>query len=553
MLCLSEKQKWFCAALVFAVGIAMLFRFAWLPGPYRSIGDNGDGVLTIATLEHWKHYFDGSVSDFTSLAWFWPTKNTLGYTDTYFLMALPYAAARELGADEFASYDITVGTLAAIGFWTFLALLKRLSVGTLVSAVFAYVFAFGSLVIFKLGHHGQTYALMLIPALALMLSQALREVRSKSRCVLWAALSGLWFGLLAFTAPESAWFLSFEGLLIGLITLGLSHHYGLLKWKVIFQQSLPITVGGFIGLIMGLTPAVLVYAQTFTERQRTWSEAFQFMPGPTDVLNVSPENLLWYHALSAVGIAREPSTDTDEIALGFTPGFLLAAIVAFIILIRRRRKCELTILDFLALSCLAASAVSWLITFKITYNVSGWHLVHLLVPGANGIRTPFRIQLISLFFMGAASSYVFSSELRQLVIDRKLAKAATLCALLVVCALEQTTSGPPSRDTGEMRRWLDTLQRPDFPCDVFYLLPQKGNNRAWNVRQSDAMLLSQRLGMPTVNGNSSWYPAGWDLSKPDKSGYRQNLQEWISAHGSGYSFCGVDPQSGVWQLGLFVD
>ncbi len=110
---------WTLAAALYVVGMALMFRASWLPGPSRSIGDNGDGTILIATLEHWFRVFTGQAAHWLSPGWFWPAKGTLGLTDSYFLIALPYAVARALNVNPFDSYTAAVATLATMvsGAW----------------------------------------------------------------------------------------------------------------------------------------------------------------------------------------------------------------------------------------------------------------------------------------------------------------------------------------------------------------------------------------------------------------------------------------------------
>ena len=69
-------------------------------------------------------------------------------------------------------------------------------------------------------------------------------------------------------------------------------------------------------------------------------------------------------------------------------------------------------------------------------------------------------------------------------------------------------------------------------------------------RPSDAMLLSQWLGMPTIAGNSSWYPAGYDFVRTDQPDYPGKALAWIAGHGLRDHVCGVDPRTRQWQPGV---
>jgi hypothetical protein len=63
------------------------------------------------------------------------------------------------------------------------------------------------------------------------------------------------------------------------------------------------------------------------------------------------------------------------------------------------------------------------------------------------------------------------------------------------------------------------------------------------------MLLSQWLDLPTLNGSSSWMPAGWDLMHPEAPDYSAKVAKWIDMNGLKGRVCGVDPRSGQWFAG----
>ena len=63
-------------------------------------------------------------------------------------------------------------------------------------------------------------------------------------------------------------------------------------------------------------------------------------------------------------------------------------------------------------------------------------------------------------------------------------------------------------------------------------------------------MLSERIGMPTVNGNSSFYPEGWNMPFTDKPDYAGKALAWIDAHGVRDRVCGADPRRGLWVEGV---
>lgn len=174
-----------------------------------------------------------------------------------------------------------------------------------------------------------------------------------------------------------------------------------------------------------------------------------------------------------------------------------------------------------------------------------WRLVFDWVPGGNVVRTPFRIELAAQFFLCLGLGLALGQGFRR-------GSGPMRAGLMVVVALllgEQVGDTPSERENAPVAAWLDTARRPAFACDAFYLLPGDGTE-PWHQHQAEAMLLSQKLGLPTVNGNSSFYPEGWDMSHTERPDYPAQVLAWIDMHGVRERVCGADPRRGIWVAGV---
>ncbi|MBV9748726.1 MAG: hypothetical protein JO157_07920 [Acetobacteraceae bacterium] len=537
---------------LYAAGMALMFRFAWLPGPSASIGDTADGMILTATLEHWFRVFTGRAADWLSPGWFWPATGTLGLTDTYFLIALPYGVVRALGFGPFGSYTASVAVLATTGFWGLVGLTRRCGVPAAIAGAMAFVFAFGALPTFKL-HHGQTYTVMLAPILGLLLHSAWRS-RKGAATAAWAGAAGVMYGLMTLTAPQTAWFLGFSAGLAGIALLLLTVPFGVLpvsrKREELLQKTVTIAAGGALGLAVGFVPVLLVYSSALAGRRRFWADVLSFSPRFTDLLNVQPGNLLWEGPLRLAGITDIPGRSVSEMALGFTPVLALSALVALLLLGRARRLAGPHPWDLPARAFLAAAFMGWLIT--VNYGaVAPWRLVFDYVPGASGIRTPFRIQLASFFFLCFGLAHAAARAMAVAAARSSPGLAAAIGAVLALCVVEQAGPTTTVRNTRELARWLVASHRPSFPCEAFYVLPlSKPSYLQWFEQESDAMMLSQWIGMPTLNGNSSWMPRGYEMVHIDWPNYAANKLAWIDAHDLRDRVCGVEPRAGRWEPGV---
>src|SRR5512143_594050 len=87
-------------------------------------GDRGDTRLMVFTLEHWWNVLQGREA-FFALNMFYPDPHALSYADGLFLFAPPYCLLRLLGANPFASYQLFLVSMTALGFLGWVWLLRR--------------------------------------------------------------------------------------------------------------------------------------------------------------------------------------------------------------------------------------------------------------------------------------------------------------------------------------------------------------------------------------------------------------------------------------------
>jgi hypothetical protein len=94
---------------------------------------------------------------------------------------------------------------------------------------------------------------------------------------------------------------------------------------------------------------------------------------------------------------------------------------------------------------------------------------------------------------------------------------------------------------------LGSVPQPPADCRAFYIMPKAGAIGApWWLIQSDAMLIAVHFGIPTLNGNASVYPAGWQLKDPSAPDYLQALRDWSARNGLNAGLCGLQSRTGPW-------
>src|SRR5207344_1847949 len=71
-------------------------------------GDDGDSLLNLHVLEHWRQWLFRGHGAWLSLSNLFPLTNTLGYTDSLFLFGVLFGVIRALSIDLLTAYQCTL-------------------------------------------------------------------------------------------------------------------------------------------------------------------------------------------------------------------------------------------------------------------------------------------------------------------------------------------------------------------------------------------------------------------------------------------------------------
>jgi hypothetical protein len=100
----------------------------------------------------------------------------------------------------------------------------------------------------------------------------------------------------------------------------------------------------------------------------------------------------------------------------------------------------------------------------------------------------------------------------------------------------------PNREVFSYSRPVETYGRMveapidiDPACRSFFIKGASGKYTSrsphmWTLYAIDAMFISLRYGLPTLNGYSAWYPEGWNLLNPQETEYTNDVRQWIERH-----------------------
>jgi hypothetical protein len=291
----------------------------------------------------------------------------------------------------------------------------------------------------------------------------------------------------------------------------------------------------FIGFALGAIVVVWIYLPAISALKSMTTYVYLMSPATfRDIVNVSDTNLLWGWLLrwsNAIPLDRLRHT---ELHLAVTPLLVATTVVGGYFLVREGRRTEQ---NGVAAAICVAIAFAFAMVYALTITVHGvwspFFLVQQVVPGAFAIRVGFRSQVLSGLFITLAAAIVAEAYLRQggskiLNCGRLHVAARSLVVLIgcIVLAFEQVNTKSVSYlDLVQEKALLAAVPPPPSECRVFAYYNDV--SRSLQALHVDAMRISQRFGLPTVNGYSGGVPSGWDFGNVWESNYLDKVRKWL--------------------------
>jgi hypothetical protein len=515
-----------------ALGASVFFSAQWSSGFDRVMGNTGDARLAVYLNEEWYLALKGA-QPWRDPPFFYPTKGVLGYTDTFFLWQVVYAPLRALGADPFLATQLTIVALSVLCFVCLFALLRIVFSPSLpVALVGALIGTFGSGLAQHVGSL-QLFGIWFAPGIALV---GLASWRWRDRRRVLSMLLGAAFGLLSalflFSTYYVAWFCFLSAGLVGLFYVVVSPRSGVAGLVAACRSAWRSFASALAGFAIGLVPFFLVYVPVADQLGvRAYSGAVSNGPSVARFFDVGAGNILWGHWVRH--LLWFPSVTSGGPNFAITPLLLLTVVagggVAAWSVVTHRALLTTTLRASLAACC--AAVVLVLLPIK-TSSGSAWSAIWHL-PGADAIRAIDRVEVATNMVMALALVGLVSEASRQWNRAR-VSSSVRIVGVVLLCAiaLEQanTMSGSMMRRSAQNAE-LTSVPQALPSCRSFFVTDSRPNHLRFYEYQTEAMLISQRIGLPTVNGYSGDTPRHWELLFPHLPGYRVFVQQWVRGHG----------------------
>lgn len=467
-------------------------------------GDLADGRFNLYVLEHVYLWSAGQAASLWSPDFFYPFRNVLAFSDNHLGSAPVYILFRLAGLGPehaFAGWHL-VGCAAT--FAACLVALRMLGFGVLASGVAAFVFAFSIPVLEQVYHAQLTYRFATPLAFAHFWRAFERnepgQYAKAGFWTVWQFYCSIYLGmflllLLAATA------------IARLVLAGSVARRLFIRsfWRMPRRDVVRLAA---LFAILGLALAALLLPYVLTARLygfgRNYAEIDTMLPRLSSYLLADDQP---YAAWLSGWIENIPMRHEHQLFVGFVP---LALVVAGTFAIVRQGSGR---------PVARVSLLALLILFLLTLNVGGWSLYALVghLPGFNAVRAVARIILVMLLpisIVAATGVEALGSLFRMRSALTRAAFGAALAALLVPeLALQPAAFSPIAEMRARLDNLLAHLPQP-LPADaILSVAAVPGADHGAGI-ELDAMLLAQRLGIPTINGYSGNMPPGASLSTP---------------------------------------
>lgn len=526
------------ALAAWLVAAAIAFRSSLLTSFDLVFGNGGDGRLIAYLHEHLFAALQGR-AELLSPAFYFPQRNVLGYTDAFLLDALHFAALRGLGFDPFLASQILAMTLSLCCFMATLVIGRRyLRLGPALAICAAALVTFPNNLMFKTAEaHPNFFALYYVPCLVLLALWAIEDFPRPPRwSLLRAGGFGLGYGLLFATSFYVAWLFALT-LLFGLGTIAVLRGREAIALLRRHPGSCAALIGAAIaGFAIGAIPVLAIYLPALHQQAgRSFRDYVSFAPFPKDLINLGVHNMAWGWLVDRlIGDAQH------ERALAVTP-LMTAALVILLLRLRSTAPARPMHWQLLFASvCVAVWGLSWLATLRVGTFSAFWLPYHLL-PGAVAIRAGDRIQLVVNLWVVAGLMVLLQYWLDTASPGRGIRRKLAAAVIVALCLIEQINLQPAGLARRVELAQLAAVPAAPQQCRAF--LVDAGT--PFDGKQLDAMWISAKLELPTLNGDSGWAPPGWRLNDPTIA-YDEAVRLWITTTNLNVPLCRYDRGTRQW-------
>jgi hypothetical protein len=538
---------------LYIAGFFVFFRWQIFSDFDLVFGDRGDARFVVFIDEHVYRWLHGAAALLSPPFFFNQTK-TLGYSDAFLLDQLIYAPLRHFGAEPLLAVSLVAVVLSPIAFLFVYLFLRRLDVSVPLASLGALIFTFANNLYLKSGHL-QHFAVYYIPVIVYCGVAAVTDVhRQPIRAYLLGAFAAGLYGLLFSTGYYMAWFFGLGLLIFTPIAVYIAWPQVQAWWRVRPTHVLGLGLVVSVSFVAALSIFAVIYGPVLaTGAARGFGDYLIYAPTPIDLVNVGKQNLIWSGLIRWLHLIRDSRLDNGEVSIALTPVVQILVASSAVLAFRPGfwpASDVARISRAVVIAGASVCALFYLLTVK-THNLSLFHILHAVVPGAKAIRVGYRGMVVANLFAVTAIGLTFDRVARLALQEPgrslRLGRLGAVTAALALAAIEQVNlSQRAILSRNFERHHLAAVANHPRECRSFYAAPQA--DRAPFEVQIDAILIAQAQQLPTINGYSGLFAPGWDFYDTNAADYERRAVRWAAKRGVGEKLCRINVEGGTWTL-----
>lgn len=520
------------------------------------LGDaNGyDHTIQTSILEHWLNFFSGK-STWSEIGYFYPYERTIAQTDGYFLTGVIYLPFRYLGLDPYVSTELVGITLKVIGFLGALIMSRKvfkfnLNYSLIIAALFSLNNALTSH-----GYRIQLATVAFAPWLFLMHYETLKAFwkSKKTRFFIFGSSSMVFFGLWCITCFYISWFYAFYLTILVMtliIVFKLRFHTLLEQMRGMKYQIIAVT---FVSLF-SIIPFVWAY---FPKSRESGTLSYDKNSDATltieNLFQLGDSNYFYTPLYTKILNFLSPNYEKDTweyYNMGISVVIFALALSSFYVITKNRSR---SFESRFIISILASVLISLILILQIN-NQSLWQIVFNVIPGAKALRvTNIFMLLLSIPLYVLAIWFVSKMDFRKLLI----------IPLFFVLLISELNRPLLDLDRLELTNMNVAVAQPLSNCKVFYVTGWTNQEKFYNLwewinnqyaHNVSAMLISQIVNLPTINGMASYIPSDYDLVgqngtafSPNSDEYKLRVEKYIQKYHLN-NVCELNLNTKVWKF-----
>jgi hypothetical protein len=467
-------------------------------------GDLVDTRFNIYILEHGFRWISALDQSFWDAPFFYPYPLALAFSDNHLGSLLFYSAFRVFNLDRETAFQGWYILGYCLNFLSTAWVLKRLKLAPLAVGAGAFLFAFGLPVLAQESHQQLLYRFCIPPACyafwQFIQKPGLKQIASGLFWVFWQYAISIYLGVfLCLLLVAASLILPFYAK----VPLRRQPAY----WWNMFAQawkSSKLAVRSFYILSVLCLGALLImllkpYATASQAYgiYRSWSEVSELLPRLQSFF-IADASQIWQSLASLTAGTVSQRQEQQLFVGGAVIGLLVLGLVWRFQSPRKK------------IAALFLWALGLLILLTICVDRFSLFIFLWILPGFNSIRAVSRIILVLMWPLALYSAVVIDACLAAK--KKILTLGITLLVVFLVAESVFYTHYTTSKASAQAR--IIALQEhipSNIPQDpVLFVMNSREEN--WYLTEVDAMLLSQDLGWPVMNGYSAFIPPGYGPS-----------------------------------------